>query len=180
MVTVIDNVLGIFSTKHEEQRVGIFVDVQNLYYSARNIYNARVNFSALLKEAVGSRKLIRATAYVIRAQMPEEQSFFDALSKAGYEVKAKDLQVFFGGIKKGDWDVGVTMDAIRQMNKVDAVVLASGDGDYIPLLDYLKNFGVRVEVIAFGKSSSSKLIEAADDFIDMDASPKKFLIPIKR
>lgn len=160
--------------------MGIFVDVQNLYYSARNIYNARVNFSALLKEAVGSRKLIRATAYVIRAQMPEEQSFFDALSKAGYEVKAKDLQVFFGGIKKGDWDVGVTMDAIRQMNKVDAVVLASGDGDYIPLLDYLKNFGVRVEVIAFGKSSSSKLIEAADDFIDMDASPKKFLIPIKR
>src|SRR3989344_4214184 len=170
MVTVIDNVLGIFSTKHEEQRVGIFVDVQNLYYSARNIYNARVNFSALLKEAVGSRKLIRATAYVIRAQMPEEQSFFDALSKAGYEVKAKDLQVFVGGIKKGDWDVGITMDAIRQMAKVDVIVLASGDGDYVPLLEYLKNFGVRVEVIAFGKSSSSKLIEAADDFIDMDTT----------
>lgn len=167
-------------TKHEEQRVGMFVDVQNLYYSARNIYNARVNFSALLKEAVGQRKLIRATAYVIRAQMPEEQSFFDALSKAGFEVKAKDLQVFFGGTKKGDWDVGLTMDAIRQMNKVDTIVLASGDGDYVPLLEYLRNFGVRGEVIAFGKSSSSKLIEAADDFIDMDTAPKKFLIPIKR
>jgi len=167
-------------SKHEEQRVGVFVDVQNLYYSARNIYNARVNFSALLKEVVGARKLIRATAYVIRAQMPEEQSFFDALSKAGFEVRAKDLQVFFGGTKKGDWDVGITMDAIRQMTKVDAVVLASGDGDYVPLLDYLKNFGVRVEVIAFGKSSSAKLIEAADDFIDMDAATKKFLMPIKR
>jgi len=167
-------------TKHEEQRVAMFVDVQNLYYSARNIYNARVNYSALLKEAVGSRKLVRANAYVIRAQMPDEQSFFDALAKAGFEVRAKDLQVFFGGTKKGDWDVGITMDAIRQMNKVDAVVLASGDGDYIPLLDYLKNFGVRVEVIAFGKSSSSKLIEAADSFIDMDADAKKFLIPIKR
>ena len=171
--------VGVF-TKHEEQRVGVFVDVQNLYYSARNIYNARVNFSALLKEAVGTRKLIRAIAYVIRAQMPEEQAFFDALSKVGFEVKAKDLQVFFGGIKKGDWDVGITMDMIKQMNKLDSIVLASGDGDYVPLLEYLKNFGVRVEAIAFGKSTSSKLIEIADDFIDMDESPKKYLIPMKK
>ena len=167
-------------TKHEEQRVGVFIDVQNLYYSARNIYNARVNFSAVLKEVVGGRKLVRAIAYVIRAQMPEEQTFFDALSKVGYEVKAKDLQVFYGGIKKGDWDVGITMDIIKQMSKVDSVVLASGDGDYVPMLEYLKNFGVRAEVIAFGKSASSKLIDSADDFIDMDAAPKKFLIPIKK
>lgn len=167
-------------TKHEEQRVAVFVDVQNLYYSARNIYNSRVNFSALLKESVGERKLVRATAYVIRAQMPEEQTFFDALTKAGFEVKAKDLQVFYGGIKKGDWDVGITMDAIRQMTKVDSMVLASGDGDYVPLLEYVKNFGVRAEVIAFGKSSSNKLIDEADSFIDMDEQTKKFLIPIKK
>lgn len=167
-------------TKHEEQRVGVFVDVQNLYYSARNIYNARVNFSALLKDAVGKRKLIRAIAYVIRAQMPEEQTFFDALGKTGFEVKAKDLQVFYGGTKKGDWDVGITMDIIKQMNKIDSIVLASGDGDYAPLLEYLKNFGVRVELIAFGKSASSKLIDIADDFIDMDESPKKYLLPIKK
>ena len=167
-------------TKHEEQRVGVFVDVQNLYYSARNIYNARVNFAALLKETVGVRKLIRAITYVIRAQMPEEQTFFDALAKAGFEVKSKDLQVFFGGVKKGDWDVGITMDMIKMMNKLDAIVLASGDGDYIPLVEYLKNFGVRVEMVAFGKSASSKLIDVVDDFIDMDASPKKFLIPIKK
>jgi uncharacterized LabA/DUF88 family protein len=173
-------VLDIFTTKHEEQRVGVFVDVQNLYYSARNIYNARVNFSALLKETVGKRKLIRAIAYVIRAQMPEEQTFFGALAKAGYEVKAKDLQVYASGIKKGDWDVGITMDIIKQMSKLDAMVLASGDGDYLPLLEYLKNFGIRVEVIAFGKSCSAKLIEMVDDFIDMDESPKKFLIPIKK
>lgn len=166
-------------TKHEDQRVGIFVDVQNLYYSARNIYNARVNFSAIIKETVGKRKLIRALAYVIRAQMPEEQLFFDALSKAGYEVKAKDLQVFFGGTKKGDWDVGITMDVIKQMSKIDAVVLASGDGDYVPLLEYVKNFGIRAEVVAFGKSCSAKLIDAANDFIDMDEAPRKFLIPMK-
>lgn len=173
-------VIELFSTKHEEQRVGVFVDVQNLYYSARNIYNARVNFSALLKETVGKRKLIRAISYVIRAQMPEEQTFFDALTKSGYEVKAKDLQVYASGIKKGDWDVGITMDIIKQMNKLDAIVLASGDGDYVALVEYLKNFGVRVEVIAFGKSCSSKLIDSADDFIDMDDNPKKFLIPIKK
>lgn len=160
--------------------MGVFVDVQNLYYSARNIYNARVNFAALLKETVGVRKLIRAITYVIRAQMPEEQTFFDALAKAGFEVKSKDLQVFFGGVKKGDWDVGITMDMIKMMNKLDAIVLASGDGDYIPLVEYLKNFGVRVEMVAFGKSASSKLIDVVDDFIDMDASPKKFLIPIKK
>ena len=167
-------------TKHEEQRVGVFVDVQNLYYSARNIYNSRVNYGALLKDAVGERKLIRAITYVIRAPMPEEQTFFYALSKAGFEVKAKDLQVFFGGVKKGDWDVGITMDMIKMMNKLDSIVLASGDGDYIPLVEYLKNFGVRVELIAFGKSASSKLIETVDDFIDLDASPKKFLMPIKK
>jgi len=167
-------------TKHEEQRVGVFVDVQNLYYSARNIYNSRVNYGALLKDAVGERKLIRAITYVIRAQMPEEQTFFDALSKAGFEVKTKDLQVFYGGVKKGDWDVGITMDMIKMMNKLDSIVLASGDGDYIPLVEYLKNFGVRVELIAFGKSASSKLIETVDDFIDLDASPKKFLMPIKK
>lgn len=175
----ITNVLQVF-TKHEEQRVGVFVDVQNLYYSARNIYNARVNFSALLKEVVGKRKLIRAICYVIRAQMPEEHTFFDALSKAGFEVKAKDLQVFLGGMKKGDWDVGITMDIIKQMSKLDAIVLASGDGDYIPLVEYLKNFGVRVELIAFGKSSSTKLTETVDDFIDIDANPRKFLLPIKK
>ncbi|KKW23313.1 MAG: hypothetical protein UY65_C0005G0015 [Parcubacteria group bacterium GW2011_GWA2_51_12] len=176
----IKNVFEAFSTKHEEQRVGIFVDVQNLYYSARNIYNARVNYSALLKEVVGDRKLIRAIAYVIRAQMPEEHTFFEALQKAGFEVKTKDLQVFFGGMKKGDWDVGITMDIIKQMNKLDAIVLASGDGDYIPLVDYVKNFGVRAELIAFGKSSSSRLVEVVDDFIDLDKNPKKFLIPIKK
>ncbi len=170
----------VFTTKHEEQRVGVFVDVQNLYYSARNIYNARVNYSALLKETVGKRKLIRAITYVIRAQMPEEKSFFDALAKSGFEVKSKDLQVFFGGIKKGDWDVGITMDVIKMLNKLDTIVLASGDGDYAPLLEYVKNFGARVEVIAFGKSASSKLVDEADDFIDMDKNPKKFLMPIKK
>ncbi len=167
------------SIRNPDQRVGIFVDVQNLYYSARNIYSARVNFNEVLKEAIGNRRLIRAIAYVVKADMPEEQSFFDALEKAGFEVKAKDLQTFAGGNQKGDWDVGIAMDIIKQMNKLDVVVLASGDGDFAPLLEYLQMTGQLTETVAFGKSTSSKIKELTDHFIDLDDDPRRFLMAIK-
>ncbi len=162
--------------KHPEQRVGVFVDVQNMYYSAKNIYNSKVNFGEILQTAIAGRKLIRAMAYVVKAEAPEEQSFFDALSKQGFEIKMKDLQVFFGGQKKGDWDVGIGIDTIRLANKLDVVVLVSGDGDFIPLVEYLKFIGQQVEVIAYSKSASSKLIEAADDFTDLSLNEDKYLI----
>ena len=95
------------STRNPDQRVGVFVDVQNLYYSARNIYNSRVKFNEVLEAAVAGRKLIRAIAYVVQADMPEEHTFFEALEKAGFEVKVKQLQTFAGGHQKGDWDVGI-------------------------------------------------------------------------
>lgn len=164
--------------RNPSQRIGVFVDVQNLYYSARNIYNSRVNFNEILHSAVGDRNLIRAIAYVIKADMPEEHTFFDALDKAGFEVKSKDLQTFYGGNQKGDWDVGITMDIIKMMNKLDVVVLCGGDGDFLPLVEYCQMSGVLVEVCAFGKSTSSKIKEAADDFIDLDQN-KKFIMPIK-
>lgn len=167
------------SIRNPDQRVAVFVDVQNLYYSARNIYNSRINFNAVLDAAVGGRRLIRAIAYVVKADMPEEQSFFEALEKAGFEVKAKDLQTFAGGSQKGDWDVGIAMDIIKQMNKVDVVVLASGDGDFAPLLEYLQMTGQLTETIAFGKSTSSKIKELTDNFIDLDEDPKIFLRPIR-
>ncbi len=167
------------SIRNPDQRVAVFVDVQNLYYSARNIYNSRINFNAVLDAAVGGRRLIRAIAYVVKADMPEEQSFFEALEKAGFEVKAKDLQTFAGGSQKGDWDVGIAMDIIKQMNKVDVVVLASGDGDFAPLLEYLQMTGQLTETIAFGKSTSAKIKELTDNFIDLDEDPKIFLRPIR-
>lgn len=163
-----------------DQRVGVFVDVQNLYYSARSLYNARVNFANVLKEAVGERKLVRAIAYVIRASIPEEKNFFAALEKSGYEVKAKDLQIFPGGAKKGDWDVGITMDMVQMMSKLDAIIIASGDGDYEDAVRYLKANGTRAEAIAFGRSTSSKLKDAVDDFIDLDDAPRKYLFPMRR
>src|SRR3989338_1791563 len=163
-----------------EQRVGLFVDIQNLYYTARNVYNSRVNFNSVLKDAVGERPLVRAIAYGIKADMPEEGTFFDALRKAGFEVKLKELQSFYGGAKKGDWDVGIVMDIIKLTPKLDVVVLASGDGDYIPLLEYLQTLGQRVELVSFGKSTSTKKRELVDSYLDLDENPRKYLMPIRR
>lgn len=162
--------------KHEDQRVAVFIDTQNLYHSAKNIYKSKVNFDAVLKKSLGDRKLIRAMAYVVTTESGEEQAFFEALEKIGIEIKTKDLQIFFGGAKKADWDVGMAIDAVKYAKKVDAVILATGDGDFIPLVEHVRAEGCQVEVIAFGRSSSSKLRECADDFIDMDEDPKTYLI----
>lgn len=162
--------------KHKEQRVGVFIDAQNLYHSARNLYKARVNFGAVVKDAVAGRKLVRAVAYVITTEGGEEKNFFEALTKFGIETKTKDLQVFHTGIKKGDWDVGLTVDAIKMAPRLDSVVIVSGDGDYVPLVEYLQTMGVQVEVVSFGKSTSSKLREVVDDFVDLSDNPRKYLM----
>jgi uncharacterized LabA/DUF88 family protein len=163
-----------------EQRVGFFVEIQNLYYTARNVYNSRVNFNAVLKDAVGERPVVRAIAYGIKADMPDEGTFFEALKKVGFEVKLKELQSFYGGAKKGDWDVGIVMDIIKLIPKLDVVVLASGDGDYIPLLEYLQMNGTRVELVSFGKSTSGKMRELVDHYLDLDTDPRKYLMPIRK
>lgn len=166
---------------YKEQRIGVFVDVQNLYYSAKYIYKAKVNYKTLLKEAIRGRHLIRAIAYVIKADEKDEESFFDALKNQGYEVKTKELQVFYGGAKKGNWDVGIAMDMIELAPKLDALVLVSGDGDFAPLVEHLKHaLGCYVDVMAFGKSCSQKLAESADNFMDMDSAPNNFLIPVRK
>jgi len=165
--------------KHPEQRVGVFVDVQNMYHSARNIYNSRVNFKEVLKKAVSNRKLVNAMAYVITSPNKDEALFFEALDKSGFKVKTKDLQIFPGGAKKADWDVGLAMDTIKMSSRLDVVILVSGDGDYVPLVEYLQNNGVQVEVIAFAESSSRVLMETADDFTDLSKDKKTFLMKIR-
>ena len=162
--------------KHKNQRVGVFIDVQNLYHSAKNLYNKRVNFKNLLLEAVSDRQLIRAIAYAAQSAELTEESFFEALEKIGIEVKRKELQVYPDGSKKGDWDVGLAMDAIRIGHNLDVVILISGDGDFIPLIEHLKTEGKYVEVIAFGRTTSTRLKEAADEFIDLDERPEYFLL----
>jgi len=162
--------------KHPDQRVGVFVDVGNMYHSAKNLFGARVNFGKVLEAAVAGRKLIRATAYVVKSQSAEEESFFEALDKQGFEVKMKDLQVFVGGMKKGDWDVGLAIDAIKMSLALDVIVLVSGDGDFIPMVKYLQYHGNQVEVVAFGETTSSRLKEEADSYIDLSADKRSFLL----
>ena len=163
--------------KHKAQRVAIFIDTANIYHSAKNLYHAKANFGAIMKDALDGRLLVRAIAYVASTEGGEEKAFFEALSKVGIETRAKPLQIFAGGAKKANWDIDLAIDAVKIAPKVDTMIIVSGDGDYVALVDYLQNtHGTQVEVVSFGRSSSSKLIEAADDFFDLDKNPKKYLI----
>lgn len=196
------------STSYSNQRVGIFVDVQNLYHSARNLYHGRVNYKELIKHLVSDRQLIRAMAYVVKSEgiispaahetdyagtsavrsqhgpthatggsaTSSEAAFFEALENAGLELRVKDLQVYAGGMKKADWDVGMAVDAIRMSSFLDVVILVTGDGDFIPLVEYLKwGAGRFVEVAAFKRSASGRLQESTDKFINIEEIPKIIL-----
>ncbi|MBP9690994.1 NYN domain-containing protein [Candidatus Woesebacteria bacterium] len=165
--------------KNRDQRIAILVDVQNLYYSGKNLYNARVNYKNLLTTIIQKRILVRAIAYVINADETKENVFFNALHEAGFEVKEKALQTFYGGAKKGDWDLGIAMDAIRLGNKVDSIILVSGDGDFKPVVNYLQQaLGCLVEVVAFKRTANKELIELADDFTNIEDSKGKLLFQI--
>lgn len=164
----------------KQQRVGVFVDVQNMYYSAKALHSAKVDFGKVLELAVANRTLIRAIAYAIRADNKQEHTFFESLEKRGLEVKAKDLQTFYGGNKKGDWDVGIAMDIMRLVGKLDVVVLVSGDGDFAELLKHVKALGCRAEVVAFGQSASSLLRAEAETFVDLTARASEILIQDQR
>ncbi len=163
--------------KHKSQRVGVFIDAQNIYHTAKHLYGCKVNFGNVVDTAVAGRQLIRAIAYVISTESGDEQGFFEALTKRGIEAKTKDLQIFYSGAKKADWDVGLAVDAIRMAPKLDTIILITGDGDFVPLVEYLKfNEGVQVEVVTFGQSSSAKLREATDEFTDLSQHLEDSLI----
>lgn len=163
--------------RNKEQRVGIFIDIQNLYHSSKNLFQARVNYKELMKELIAGRKLIRAIGYVVKTESTAgESSFFDALEKSGIELRMKDIQIFPGGMKKADWDVGMAVDAVRMADSLDVIILVTGDGDFVPLVDYLKwGLGKGVEVAAFGRSASGRLKEVAEEFIDLGNNPKVIL-----
>ncbi|MDO8557145.1 MAG: NYN domain-containing protein [Candidatus Jorgensenbacteria bacterium] len=167
---------------YPNHRVGIFIDVQNIYHSAKNLYGSRVNFQELMKSLVSDRPLVRAFAYVVKSETAlGEESFFDALEKTGIDLRVKDLQIFAGGVKKGDWDVGLAVDAIRMAPALDVVILVTGDGDFVPLVEYLKwGMGKQVEVAAFSRTTSSRLKEAADTFIEIEKIQKILLKINKR
>lgn len=164
--------------KNKHQRVGIFIDTQNLYHSAKNIHNARVNFASLIQSAVADRVLVRSIAYMITTENGDENSFLGALNNIGIETKTKDLQIFASGAKKADWDVGIAIDMISLAPKLDVMCLVSGDGDFVPAINYIKLMGCQVEVLAFEKTCSAQLKQVADDFINLSDDKKYFLTRI--
>ncbi|MFW6385634.1 MAG: NYN domain-containing protein [Candidatus Hadarchaeota archaeon] len=163
-------------TSLENQRAALFVDVQNMYYSAKNLYKGKVDYSALFKVAKDGRRLIRAIAYVVESHAPEEEEFFEVLEEIGFQVRRKELREFYDGKKKGDWDMGMAIDSIRLSEKIDVAVIVTGDGDFKSLVQFLKAEGIQVEVISFGKSTSEELVKEADVFLNMDKKKDMYLM----
>jgi len=169
-----------FMYKHPDQRVGIFIDTQNMYHSARHLFKRRVNFQNIFTDAIADRKIIRAIAYVIRTKTEEEQPFFEALTKIGIELQEKELIEFFSGAKKADWDVGLAIDVVRMVDMLDVIVLVTGDGDFCPLVEYVQSRGRIVELISFKETTNAKLLETVDASIDLSANKQRYMIGFSR
>ena len=161
---------------HEGQRVAVLADSQNLYHSSHSLYSRNIDYETLLDTVVADRELVRAIAYVIRADSPNEEEFFEAIEEIGFEPKIKDIKTFGDGSKKADWDVGISLDAVTLGDHVDVVALCSGDGDFSRLCSHLRHQGVRVEVFSFGNSAADELLDAADSFVDMSEEKERFLL----
>jgi uncharacterized LabA/DUF88 family protein len=160
----------------KSERVGVFVDVQNVYYAARKL-KGKLDFDALLRAAVKERRLIRATAYVVESKETDQSQFIARLEKLALDVKRKTVQTRADGSMKGDWDMELALDILEMVPKLDVVVLVSGDGDFTSLVKRVKSAGPRVEVIAFPRHTAKSLVEAADEFQPLD---RKFMIYPKR
>ncbi|MEW5804355.1 MAG: NYN domain-containing protein [bacterium] len=145
-------------------QVALFVDVQNMFYSAKNLYNGRLDYEKFMKAAVGDRTLVQATAYIVQTPDIDQTKFISLLKSIGYVVRAMDLKTGTGGFAKGNWDVGMTIDMLNVIDKVDALVLATGDGDFVPIVKLFQKKGVRVEIVSFAYNTAIDLKEIADRF----------------
>ena len=154
----------LFMKRGKNCRVGIFVDVQNMFYSAKNLYHGRLDFEKFLELALNGRKLVKATAYIVKTPEIDQSKFINLLKNNEYEVKTIDLKTGMNGYAKGNWDVGMVMDIFELADKLDVIALASGDGDFVPLVKYLQKRGIRVEVYAFAYNTAIDLKECADKF----------------
>ncbi len=153
---------------NKHQRVAVFVDVQNMYYSARYQYNNKVNFEKLIEKTIRERKMIRAIAYLVQSDEIDQSRFEEILDQSGYEVKNKQLRTRPDGSAKADWDMGIAIDAIAIGEKVDVVCLVSGDGDFVDMVEMLKGNGVKVEVFSFPSSTAEELKQSATEYYPMD------------
>ncbi len=154
--------------ENSSQRLAIFVDVQNMFYSAKALYQSKIDYSKLLEEIVRGRELVRAIAYVVQKPDVDQSSFLEALRRSGYEVKQKELTIREDGSTKGDWKMEIALDAITIEPKLDCVALVSGDGDFVPLVQALNARGCRTEVVSFEQCTSNDLMRDSDQFISIE------------
>ena len=158
--------------KESDKRVGVFIDVQNVYYGARKL-KGKLDFDALMESAIVDRRLIQCTAYVVESKEIDQSGFIARLQHKAIEVRRKSLRVRVDGSSKGDWDMELALDILDAAASLDVVVLVSGDGDFTSLVKRVKRIGPRVEVIAFPRHTAKSLLEAADRFQPLD---RKFMI----
>lgn len=151
-----------------DQRVGLFVDVQNMFYAAKTLHQSKVDYRKLLEGVVAGRRLVRAIAYVMQKTDVDQNSFLEALRHSGYEVREKELTIRDDVSSKGDWKVEIALDAMAMEPRLDCVCLVTGDGDFVPLVEHLSARGCRVEVVSFGQSTSNELMRAAHQFIPIE------------
>jgi len=146
------------------QRVGVFVDAQNMFYAAKHQYRAKLNFQKLLEAITRDRQLVRAISYLVQTPDTDQSSFVAMLLQNGYEVKSKALRLRPDGSAKGDWDMGIAIDTMAMADRLDVVALVTGDGDFVDLVNMLKAKGLRVEVYSFPYSTGEELKCACTEF----------------
>lgn len=150
-----------------DQRVGVFIDVQNMFYAAKHLYNSKLNFGKLLEYIARDRPLVRAITYIVQTPEIDQSNFLAMLRSNGYEIRSKELKMRPDGSAKGDWDMGLALDALAMSEKLDVVAIVSGDGDFVDLVNFLKARGVRVEVYSFAYSTAEELRGAATEYFQM-------------
>lgn len=148
----------------KKEKLALFVDSQNLYYSARMGYAAKVNYEKLLNIITENRKLVKAFAYIVQPPDGDVKPFATSLERIGYIVKTKDVRTRSDGSAKANWDMSIALDILGILDHVDTIVLASGDGDFAPLVDFIKAKNKRVEIFAFAENTAYDLKEKADKF----------------
>jgi uncharacterized LabA/DUF88 family protein len=157
-------------------RIAVFVDVQNIYYTVKQQHHCHFDYGAFLREVTAGRKLVQAIAYAVDKGDSKQVQFQQILTRLGFEVKLTPYIQRADGSTKGDWDVGITLDMLEYADRVDVAVLASGDGDYALALDKLiKDFAISVEVYGVPELTASRLIESSTRFVSIQGD---LLLPI--
>ena len=150
-------------------RVAVFVDVQNVYYTVKQTYGCHFDYRAFWNQVTAGREVVRAFAYAIDRKDQKQIQFQQILESIGFEVKLKPFIQRSDGSAKGDWDVGITLDMIELASEVDVAVLVSGDGDFDLAVRKLRDaHGVEVEVYGVRKLTAASLIQAATRFVPIE------------